>query len=75
MAGKCCKSETSTGGCPVMKSSCDSEKCGDGSCVKKSSGCKISDALGVPPCVILTAAAIALVGITAAITVKYNKSK
>lgn len=71
MAGKCCKPDencTSSGGCPVMKK--------EGCCKKKSSsGCAIADFLGVPKCVIMTAGAIALIGVSAAVTMNYMKRK
>ena len=70
MAGKCCKSETGSG-CPVMQSGECSKPCDK----KRSYRCKICDALGIPPCVGIAVAAIALVGVTAAITVQYNKRK
>ena len=69
MAGKCCKSENATGGCPVAGAE-------SGCCKKKSSsGCCISEMLGVPKCVVMTAAAIALVGVSAAVTMNYMKRK
>ena len=47
-----------------------------GCCKKKtSSGCCISEMLGVPRCVVMTAAAIALVGVSAAVTMNYMKRK
>ncbi len=70
MAGKCCKSENTTQGCPVMAPE-------TGCCKKKSSssGCCIAEALGVPKCVVMSAAAIAVVGVTAALTINYLKRK
>lgn len=69
MAGKCCKSENSSSGCPVMASE-------PGCCKKKNSaGCCISEALGVPRCVVMTAAAVVLVGVSAAVTMNYLKRK
>ena len=73
MAGKCCKSEsvnTPTGGCPVTT--------GDSGCCKKKcpTSCSgMSEWLGVPKCVVQSAIAIALIGITAAVTVNYLKRK
>ena len=47
-----------------------------GCCKKKSaSGCCIADALGLPKCVVMTAAAVALVGVSAALTINYMKRK
>jgi hypothetical protein len=69
MAGKCCKSENSSGGCPAMASS------ESGCCKKKSSSCCVADALGLPKCVVMTAAAVALVGVSAALTINYMKRK
>ena len=72
MAGKCCKSEDNcgtAGGCPVAGKE-------SGCCKKKaSSGCCISEYLGIPRCVVMTAAAVALVGVSAAVTVNYMKRK
>ena len=70
MAGKCCKSETGSG-CPAMQTGDCSKPCEK----KRSYGCKICDALGIPPCVAFAAAAVALVGVAAAVTVQYNKRK
>lgn len=48
----------------------------EGCCKKKSSsGCAIADFLGVPKCVIMTAGAIALIGVSAAVTMNYMKRK
>ena len=70
MAGKCCKTEescTPAGGCPAMKESC---------CKKKgSSGCAIAEYLGLPKCVVMSAGAIALIGVSAAVTMKYMQKK
>ena len=63
MAGKCCKAESS--GCAVAssESECWSKKeCG-------------SRFLGLPKCVWMTAAAVALVGISASATINYLKRK
>ena len=69
MAGKCCKSENNNSGCPATSNE-------SGCCKKKtSSGCCISEALGVPKCVFMTAAAVAVVGVTAALTINYLKRK
>jgi hypothetical protein len=64
MAGKCCKGEA--GACSD-KAACP-PKCSP-------SGCCIADALGVPRCVVMTAGAIALVGVAVAVTMAYTSRK
>lgn len=68
MAGKCCKSESNCGD----KASCP-PKCAKSEC--SPSGCVVADALGVPRCVVLSAGAIALVGIAVAVTLAYTNRK
>lgn len=63
---KCCKTE---------KGECPAGSTADAGCCKKEDGCCISRALGVPPCVVRTVMAIALVAITATVTLQYAKRK